>query len=148
MLLGDGPERSNLEQEVDSLAISEHVAFTGYQADVTPYLRSAHMFVLPSVAEGISNALLEAMSFGLACIASSVGGTVEVLDHGKYGVLLPPNDVTAWARALEEMAVASALRLEMGQLARQRIAEKYDLNVIGMKYEELYKELLTEGRMN
>jgi len=148
ILLGDGPERANLEQEVDALAIREHVTFAGYQADVTSYLPSSHMFVLPSVAEGISNALLEAMSFGLPCIASSVGGNVEVLDHGKYGVLLPPNDVNAWAQALEEMAADSSLRLEMGALARKRIAEKYDLRAVGMKYEELYQELLAERRMN
>lgn len=148
VLLGDGSERSNLEQQAVALDITRHVTFVGYQPKVESYLRNAHIFVLPSVSEGISNALLEAMALGLPCLASAVGGNPEVLDHGKYGVLLPPNDVKAWAGALEEMAAASSLRLEMGQLARQRIAEKYDLSVIGMKYEELYQELLTEGSPN
>jgi glycosyltransferase involved in cell wall biosynthesis len=148
VLLGDGPERSNLEAEAAALAITRHITFAGYHTEVGAYLRSAHMFVLPSVSEGVSNALLEAMSFGLPCLASAVGGNSEVLGHGKYGVLLPPNDVKAWARALEEMAAASSLRLEMGELARQRIAENYDFRVIGMKYEELYKELLKERGVN
>jgi len=146
VLLGDGPERSNLEHQAVALAITRQVTFAGYHPNVESYLRSAHIFVLPSVSEGISNALLEAMSFGLPCLASSVGGNVEVLDHGKYGVLLPPNDVKAWARALEEMAAAASWRLEMGELARRRIVENYDFRVIGMKYEEMYEELLRERR--
>jgi glycosyltransferase involved in cell wall biosynthesis len=144
VLLGDGPERSALEDQVTSLAINEHVTFAGYQENVESYLRGAHIFVLPSLSEGISNALLEAMSYGLPCLASSVGGNVEVLDHGKYGILLPPNDVHAWAGALEQMAAVASLRLEMGELARQRILQKYDFAVIGKKYEELYEELYEE----
>lgn len=148
VMLGDGPERTNLEQEAIALGITQHVTFAGYQANVGPYLRGAHIFVLPSISEGISNALLEAMSFGLPCLASAVGGNSEVLGHGKYGVLLPPNDVKAWACALEEMAAGSALRLEMGVLARQRIVESYDFRVTGMKYEELYQELLMDRGAN
>jgi len=148
VMLGDGPERSNLEQEAIALGIIQHVTFAGYQANVEPYLRSAQLFVLPSVSEGISNALLEAMSFGLPCLASAVGGNSEVLGYGKYGILLPPNDVKAWARALEEMATVSAMRFEMGELARQRIVESYDFRVTGMKYEELYQELLMDGGAN
>lgn len=148
VLLGDGPERSNLEHEAIALGITQHITFAGYQTDVGLYLRGAHIFVLPSVSEGISNALLEAMSFGLPCLASAVGGNSEVLGQGKYGVLLPPNDVKAWARALEEIAAVSTLRLEMGVLARQRIVERYDFRVTGMKYEELYQELLMDRRAN
>jgi glycosyltransferase involved in cell wall biosynthesis len=142
VLLGEGPERLNLEQEAAALAVTRHITFAGYHRQVTLYLRNAHVFVLPSVSEGISNALLEAMCFGLPCLASSVGGNPEVLGHGKYGVLLPPNDVQAWARALEEMAAAPSLRRQMGELARQRILENYDFRVIGKRYEELYQELL------
>lgn len=148
ILLGDGPERSNLERQAVALAITRHVTFAGYHENVGAYLRSAHIFVLPSVSEGISNALLEAMSFGLPCLASAVGGNSEVLDHGRYGILLPPNDVKAWAQALEAMAAAGSLRLEMGQLARRRIVENYDFGVIGVKYENLYLDLLTERRNN
>jgi glycosyltransferase involved in cell wall biosynthesis len=147
-LLGEGPERTALEQQALALGITKQITFAGYDPNVESYLRSAHIFVLPSVAEGISNALLEAMSLGLPCLASSVGGNVEVLDHGKYGVLLPPDDVNAWAQALETMAAAESLRLELGELARRRIVEKYDFGIIGMKYEELYEELLVEGRKN
>ena len=148
ILLGDGPERSNLKRQAVALGITRHVTFAGYHENVGPYLRRAHIFALPSVSEGISNALLEAMVFGLPCVVSSIGGNIEVLDHGKCGVLLPPDDVKAWARALEKMATTDSLRLEMGQLARRRVVENYDFSVIGMKYEELYEELLTERRSN
>jgi glycosyltransferase involved in cell wall biosynthesis len=148
ILLGEGPERINLEHQADALGITTHITFAGYCENVGSYLQSAHIFVLPSVSEGISNALLEAMAFGLPCLASSIGGNVEVLDHGKYGVLLPPGDVKAWAQALEDMVAIEPLRLEMGELAHRRIVESYDFSVIGMRYEELYKELLTESRKN
>ncbi len=142
ILLGDGPDRLNLEHQAVVFGIAEKVTFAGYHENVGAYLRSAHIFVLPSLSEGISNALLEAMAFGLPCIASSVGGNVEVLDQGKCGVLLPPNDVMAWAQALEEMATTESLRQQMGELAHRRIVENYDFGIIGMKYEELYNDLL------
>ena len=148
ILLGEGPEHSNLELQAIELGITRHVTFAGYHENVGPYLQKAHIFVLPSVSEGISNALLEAMVFGLPCLVSSIGGNIEVLDHGRCGVLLPPNDVIAWARALEKMATTESLRLEMGELARRRIVENYDFSVVGRKYEELYEELLSEGRSN
>ena len=116
ILLGEGPERAELEQQASAMAITDHVTFAGYQPDVAAYLQTAHMFVLPSVSEGISNALLEAMSVGLPCLASSVGGNPEVLGHGKYGVLLPPQDIDAWACALMEMAGDEARRQDHGRV--------------------------------
>ncbi len=148
VLLGEGPERSELEQQVSAMAITDHVTFAGYHANVASYLQNAHMFVLPSISEGISNALLEAMSFGLPCLVSSVGGNPEVLGHGEYGILLPPQDVDAWACALVEMAGEGSRRNAMGALARKRIADTYDFGVVGGKYEELYAELLSKGRNN
>lgn len=141
LLLGDGPSRRDLEFQAERLGITADVTFAGSQRDVHPYLEAADVFALPSISEGISNALLEAMSAGLACIATPVGGNAEVLDYGACGVLLPPRDESAWAAALAEMGNDSQRRDRLGAAARQRVRERYDFSIVGAQYESLYREL-------
>ena len=141
LLLGDGPSRRALEFQAEKLDLSAHVTFAGSQRDVRPYLEAADVFALPSVSEGISNALLEAMSAGLACVATPVGGNAEVLDAGACGVLLPPRDESAWAAALAELGNDSQRRERLGTAARQRVRERYDFSIVGGQYESLYREL-------
>jgi L-malate glycosyltransferase len=142
LVLGDGPERTALEVLVQSLKISDHVTFAGNQADVRPYLNAADLFVLPSASEGISNALLEAMSAGLACLATPVGGNPEVLDQGRCGLLLPVGDVPAWSKALVELGKSAQACERLGKAAQERIRSEYDFDVVGARYESLYTELL------
>ncbi len=141
LLVGDGPERSPLEKQVQVLGLEKQVTFTGNQEDVHPYLEAADMFVLPSGAEGISNALLEAMSSGIACLATPVGDSAEMLDHGQCGVLLPANDAIAWGKALAELGNDAGRREQLGMAARQRILNQYDFSVVGAQYEALYRAL-------
>lgn len=142
LVLGDGPERAALEALAKSLEISNRVTFAGNQADVRPYLNAADLFALPSASEGISNALLEAMSAGLACLATPVGGNTEVLDAGRSGLLLPVGDVTAWSKALVELGQSAQARERLGKAAQERIRSEYDFDVVGARYEALYAELL------
>ena len=144
VLVGDGPERSSLETLACELKILDRVTFAGLQSDVRAYLSAADIFALPSLSEGISNALLEAMSSGLACVASSVGGTVEVLDHGSCGLLLPQNDLDLWASALHELASDEKKRLQLGRAAQARIRDVYDFEVVGNKYISLYEGLIAK----
>ena len=115
--------------------------FAGSQRDVRPYFEAADVFALPSVAEGISNALLEAMSFGVACAATPVGGNTEVLDGGNCGLLVPAGDESAWAEALAGLGNDSARRERLGAAGRQRVRERYDFSVVGQQYEKLYAAL-------
>ena len=142
LILGDGPGRAALESLVQSLKISEQVTFAGNQADVRPYLNAAHLFVLPSSSEGISNALLEAMSAGLACLATPVGGNIEVLDQGRCGLLLPVGDVHAWSEAIIELVHSAQQRERLGKAAQERIRSEYDFDIVGARYESLYADLL------
>lgn len=146
LIVGDGPEKDSLEEQSRLLGIQKSVTFTGNQKNVRPYLQAADIFLLPSLTEGISNALLEAMSAGLACMATPVGGSNEVLAQGRYGKMVPVADSQAWAQAFIELGSDSARRHQLGQRARQRILEEYDFNVVGARYENLYRELLGRSR--
>lgn len=141
VLVGDGPQRNELEEQARRLMIRAQVAFAGNQPDVLPYLHAADVFVLPSLVEGISNALLEAMSAKLACVATSVGGNAEILDHGRCGILLPVGDVSAWSAAIVRLGNDAEQRHVFGEAAHQRILERYDFRVVGAEYEKLYQEL-------
>lgn len=144
MIVGDGIERAALELQVKQQGLEGNVIFAGDQRDVSPYLKAADMFVLPSLTEGISNALLEAMASSLPCLATPVGGNNEVLDYGKYGVMLPVADVQAWANALLELGSDPGKRQLLGQKARERIMTTYDFSVVGAQYEQMYNELISE----
>jgi glycosyltransferase involved in cell wall biosynthesis len=138
LLVGDGPERPVLEHQVQQLDLGKYVIFAGSQDDVRPYLEAADIFALPSVSEGISNALLEAMSFGLACVATPVGGNMEVLDNGKVGLLVASGDEQAWAKALEKLGNDLELRESLGLASQRRIQERFDFSVVGQQYKNLY----------
>lgn len=141
-VVGDGPEKTHLEDQAQALGIKKNVTFTGNQKNIRHYLQAADIFVLPSFTEGISNALLEAMSAGLACMATPVGGSNEVLEQGAYGKMVPVADVQAWAEALVELGNDASQRSRLGELAKQRILNDYDFNVVGAHYLSLYAELL------
>jgi len=142
ILVGGGVERGSLEALVRDLGIQEFVTFAGNQVDVKPFLSAADIFVLPSEKEGMSNALLEAMAAGVACLASPVGASPQMLDRGRCGLLLPVGDVAAWADALENLTRDPIRREELGAAARQRVIDEYDFSVVGSKYEALYRNLI------
>ena len=141
LLLGDGSDRAALEEQTRLLGISDHVTFLGNQKNVSPYLNAADIFVLPSKSEGISNALLEAMSAGLACVVTQVGGNFDILDQGRCGVLLPPGDVSAWSNSLVELGKDHEKRKAFGDSAQKHVYSHFDFSVVGSLYENLYNEL-------
>ncbi len=141
LLIGSGPDRQALQEQAQRLGIENHVQFLGNQADVRPYLNAADLFVLPSKSEGISNALLEAMSAGLACIVTTVGGNFDILDQGRCGVLLPPGDVSAWSQALAEMGNDPKKRQLLGEAAQKHVLSHFDFSAVGALYQDLYAEL-------
>jgi glycosyltransferase involved in cell wall biosynthesis len=142
LIVGDGPERAALEALAQSLHIKEQVTFAGNQADVRPYLQAAALFALPSASEGISNALLEAMAAGLACLATPVGGNPEVLERGRCGLLVNAGDIQAWSSALVSLGQSALERERLGNAALERVRTEYDFEVTGARYEALYVQLL------
>ena len=141
ILVGNGPEKESLQALVDSLEIQKFVTFAGTQTNVRPYLNAADIFALPSEMEGMSNALLEGMAAGLACLATTVGANAQMLNYGQCGLLLPPRDVSAWGEALADLGRDSNRRVGLGDAAQRRARAEYDFSVIGAQYEALYRSL-------
>jgi glycosyltransferase involved in cell wall biosynthesis len=123
VLVGDGPQKQQLVELVESLALSEYVALHGFTDDVRGYYWSADLFVLPSRTEGLSNALVEAMASGLPVVASSVGGAVDLVENGVHGQLFPAEDHAGLAAALERILMNRNRWPAMGHRARQRVVE-------------------------
>ncbi len=139
LLLGAGPEEMALRQ-----AGHAGIRFAGPTHDVLPYLQAADLFALPSAREGLSVALLEAMSSGLAVVATAVGGNLELIRHGENGWLVPPNDPRALQAALTDLLSNAKLRGDLGRCAREHIVCNYDLGVTATRLCELYERLVKE----
>jgi glycosyltransferase involved in cell wall biosynthesis len=142
LLVGQGPDCESLRAQAQELELTQAVTFCGAQPDVRPYLWAADMLVLPSLTEGISNALLEGMAAGLPCIATAVGGNPEVLGGGEGGCLVPPNDVDALRTAIVRLASDRVEADRLGRAARARIVEAYAWSTVEGDYRELYQELM------
>ena len=120
-MVGDGPERSNLEALARNLSIGDTVSFTGTSFDVAEQYGTAGLFVLPSIQEGMPNALLEAMAAGLPCVASDLPGTRGIVEDGTSGMLVPAGDPQALAGALIELLGDERTRQKLGLAARERV---------------------------
>jgi glycosyltransferase involved in cell wall biosynthesis len=140
-LVGDGPLRRELEVLVNGLGLVGQVTFCGQAEEVSSQLAQADIFVLPSVAEGMSNALLEAMAHSLPCIATQIASNLELIRHGETGLLVPPENDAALAQALASLADDEALRSRLGQRARQWVDAEYSLDSVARRYLALYRSL-------
>lgn len=117
------------------------VKFLGLYHDIPELLGSTDIFVLPSYSEGLSNALMEAMASGCACIASDVGGNRYLVQNGVSGLLFPAGDREALAAHLRRLIEDPSKRKSMGDAAKKRIAEEFSWKVVGEKYGHLWKRL-------
>jgi len=129
LYLGDGPQYIELKSIRDSLLSKDDVIFAGYRSDVTEILPGADICVVPSIwQESFSLAVLEAMAYGKAVIASRVGGIPELVEHDVHGLLVPPADEEALARAIRLLLDDSLRRARLGEGARKRAAERFTLD--------------------
>lgn len=141
-LLGEGPIRSELAHLADELDLAGDVDFLGSTDDVPEYLRQADVFVLPSRAEGLSNALLEAMSSGLPVVATRIPGNLDAIDDHMSGLLCEVDDTVSLVVALREMLEDAALRSRLGVNALRRTEERYSLRRVAERYTGLYRDML------
>lgn len=142
-LIGDGPERTNLEARAAKMGLSTALTFAGYksQTDVARAFGDADIFVLPSFAEGVPVVLMEAMAAGLPVIASAVGGVGELVDHGQSGLVLPPGDVPSLTAGLVELLDAPQKCTAMGRIGAAKVARDFDSRAEAAKLARLFQEL-------
>jgi glycosyltransferase involved in cell wall biosynthesis len=123
-------------------SFSGRVTFLGTSNRVAELLTAMDAYVLPSMNEGISNALLEAMATGLPVIASAVGGNPEVITDGTAGLLFAAGDANALLHQLTRLYERKELREQFGQAARQRVCENFSIDAMIERYEHLYETLI------
>ena len=141
-IFGDGALKVDLEQLANRYHLSNRIQMPGFCDDIFPMLSSAHLFVLPSLHESSPNALIEAMGVGLPCIASSVGGVLDLIDHKKNGLLIPPRASEALAEAINCLLVDPELAVCLGRNARQKIEEMFDNDRSIQQLQAVYQDSL------
>ena len=129
-LVGDGPDRLSLEQEVRERGLSERVLFTGAvdQDRIRELYADADVFALASFAEGIPVVLMEAMAMTIPCVTTFITGIPELIRDGVDGLLVAPSDDEGLAQAIARLMDDAELRRRLGEAGRQRVLEKYDLD--------------------
>jgi glycosyltransferase involved in cell wall biosynthesis len=145
-IAGAGAQTGPLAAGIDRCGLGESVRMLGALDDPRALLWALDVFVMPSIAEGLGVAALEAMACGLAVIASATGGLADTVADQVTGMLVAPGDAAALAAAISRMAAAPALRSSMGAAGRARVAENFALEAMARRTLELYRECLAHGR--
>ncbi|MDE0779902.1 MAG: glycosyltransferase [Alphaproteobacteria bacterium] len=140
----DGIE-SALQAQCAEVRLSDHVQFLGLRSDIPALLNVADIALLCSHEEGLPNAVIEAMSAGVPTIATEVGGTGEIIDHGSTGLLVPPKSPGALAQSILDLIANPELRIQMGKAARAEIESTYGLDACVRAYDDLYQHVMTPG---
>lgn len=144
-IIGDGPGEEDLRRMTAEFGLESKVKFLGTLPDPAPHLRAASMFVLPSRFEGVSNAMLDAMKFGLPIVISDVPGSLEYIEHEQNGLVFPIDDVGQLALQLRRMILDGDLRDRLGKAALQRARKAADEHSIE-KWEQVLLKVLNENQ--
>jgi glycosyltransferase involved in cell wall biosynthesis len=142
ILVGDGACRSDLESQVRDRGLGECFHFVGFQKQPAPYLGSFDCFILPSLSEGLSSAILSAMAASLPVIATNVGGIPELIEHEVNGLLVPPADAISLAQAIERLADDPIEAFHMGRQGRMKAEKQFTLQRMILQIEQLCASLL------
>ncbi len=140
-IAGDGPLKGKLQELIKHLNLVDRVFLVGRITDVSSFLGALDVFVLPSLTEGTSLALLEAMAAGLPVVATDVGGNRAVVEDGVTGVLIPSGDIPALVNAVGQLDENIEKRREMGNLGRARVEERFDFSITVRAYETLFEQV-------
>jgi glycosyltransferase involved in cell wall biosynthesis len=138
VLVGEGPNKSNLKKLVKELGIERHVTFTGKQKEIAKLLKSSNIFVLPSKREAFGLVNAEAMICGLPIVASKVGGIPEIVKDEETGILVEPQNHEEITKALLILIENPEIRKTLGEAGEKRVLEKFDAKIMTEKYKKVY----------
>ncbi|MDX6435416.1 MAG: hypothetical protein QOK34_250 [Gaiellaceae bacterium] len=144
-LVGDGPDRPELERRAHELGVIRDTVFLGYQEDVAPFYSAFDALILPSSNEGTPVSAIEALAAGRPVVATRVGGVPDVVRDGEDGFLVEAGDTDELADRLEQLARDPALRERMGKQGRERVLPRYAVDRLVEDVDELYRSLLSEA---
>jgi glycosyltransferase involved in cell wall biosynthesis len=142
LFAGEGSQKERLRKTAIRLGLEEEVMFLGFVPDIPSFLSKVGIFVLPSLYEGLGVAILEAMAAGKPVVATGVGGIPEVVEDQVTGLLVPPEDSRALARAISRLISEKGLMQEMGDKGWKRIQGHFTMEQMAGKNEDYYYELL------
>jgi sugar transferase (PEP-CTERM/EpsH1 system associated) len=146
VMVGDGPLRAQAQALLEAAGVAGLAWLPGERSDVADIMRGLHAFVLPSLAEGISNTILEAMASALPVIATNVGGNADLVADGQTGYIVPAADPQAIARHLIDLANDAAQARRMGQAGRQRVQDNFSMLAMVSTYQRVYDQQLRRVR--
>jgi sugar transferase (PEP-CTERM/EpsH1 system associated) len=138
-IVGGGPLCEELRKLGGSLGVSENLWLPGKADNVPDILKSFDLFVLPSLAEGISNTILEAMATGLPCVVTAVGGNVELVSDGYNGKFFNPGDVDGLRDVIAGYVLDAELRKHHGQNARKAALDRFSMDAMMFNYQQVYE---------
>ena len=141
VLVGQGPLEQPLRKQVASLQLEDSVIFAGTRSDVPRLTASFDIFALPSIHEGLSIALIEALAVGTPAVVTRTGGITEVVSDGATAIVVPPRDPDALASAIVALLTDKELRLRLSRAGKVRAAQ-FDIRVATRRIESLYREIL------
>ena len=130
VILGEGPLRGALEQRVRQLHLEKHVVLPGFREDVLGCIKGFDVFVMSSETEGLGTSLLDAMAAGKPCVGTRAGGIPEAIANGETGLIVPPRDPEALARAIIALLTDDARREAMGLAGRARAVERFSVDTM------------------
>ena len=156
ILIGDGPEKDKIENLVRSLGLENNITLMGLVKDPFAFFKKCDVFILPSLVEGLSNSLIEAMSYKIPCIVSNIPGNIEVIGDNnqiysiregqfkitEYGILFNPLDKEGLAAAVNFIIDNAVMRKKIGENAYNKVSEDFNIDIVANKYIGLYKEVL------
>jgi len=142
VVLGEGPLRKQLEAQIADHGLQDVFHLPGFYKDIPGGLAAADLFVLPSLMEGMPNAILEAYAAGRPVIATRAGGSAEAVEHEHSGLLVPPNDPDAMASTILRCLTDSDLRKRLAQTGQQWAQQRFSVQRVAERYERLYEQLI------
>lgn len=148
MLVGDGEQMPVLTSLIEKLGIQGEVILTGYEPKPQNHLALMDIYLLPSLSEGTSMTLLEAMSLGKPCIVTDAGGNPEIVQHQVTGLVTPNDDEAAYAEAIITLANNSELQRLYGQAAKSRFDQEFSIPNMVKAYQEIYLSTLSKRKQS